>query len=202
MFARKNSVRSLIGFPDTTEVTAKTLKSGQTVMVNGTNAFTIPPLSGFAVISVEKGEKGESLLVGKSGVGATARTVLAAFGSEEAAANGHRVLMKGFGSGLSAGRMSPWIKYPIILAGLWIGLGVLASGVAGGMAAVAQTSGADTANSLVAMQDPTPLPFAPGTSASSGQSLEDMANGNYRFAPQIAMPQIQAPQLECAPLSN
>lgn len=213
MFGNKKQIHTVSGYPQTTEVSAKKLKSGQTIMVNGTNAFTIPPLSSFAVIKVEKGAAGESLLVGKPFIETEQRTVLASFGNEEAAGNAHSILMKSFGNGLASGRMSPWIKIPLILVGAWIALGVLASGISGGMSAVAQASAPDTAayeaplaQGQVAQPETVEIAanggYQPIGERSDAQTLAEMANGGYRFAPQIAVPQIQAPKLECAPLSN
>lgn len=162
------------------------------MLLNGTNAFNIPAISSFTTISVKTEEGGVGALVGTDAKGEVA--TLASFGNAEIAGAAHAALIKAH-SGLSEGGWGWFGKTALTLAVLWILVNLF-------------TAPSSASMPLAAAQAPIEQSITPQLDAPRAEvaqvsgttrSLDDLANGGYQFAPQVQMPEIQAPQLNCEP---
>lgn len=198
------------GFPATDAVAARRLRargdvfrrSGSVLLTNGTNAFTVD-LTPYKKVSVKAGEGGEHSLVGYERLGQDeSPTLLASFGSAEAATNGYKALLRAHSGIKLSGAGSP-VKWVGGLAGLFLCVFVLlASLTPVEQPAVAAGAPPDFAAQMAQMQSQAHAnPTAPTQVAGfnpAEPSLESLAAGNYEFRPQLKAPDVAAPSLNCA----
>ena len=198
------------GFPATDSVVARRLRAngdvlrrtGAVVLSNGTNAFTVD-LGQFKKVSVESAEGGVFNITGRNSLDPDAQgVVLANFGSQRAADNGHAALMRAH-SGLRASGASSrgvrMVKWGGGLVALFCAV-VVFSAVTTGMQQSAVAATAPT------MSNPQLL-AQPAQAAQQGKggfnpnepTLEDLASGKYEFQPNLKAPDIVPPTLNCAP---
>lgn len=198
LFKRGESPSIAAGYPASLKVVATRLRvggdwlrrRGPVVLRNGNNTFRVDA-DRYAHIAVEPGEQGVYSIVGRPEVGGTA-TVLASFGSKQAAINGNEALMSAYARLALTSWGAGW-KW----AGAAVGLYVLATVIG---------ASAGAASSQVAMVQPMPANVSPVAHSAASQgafnpnepTLEQLASGEYRFEPKLQAPEIVAPALECA----
>jgi hypothetical protein len=206
------------GFPQTSAVTARRIRSGSdlirrtgpVVLTNGDNTFSID-VSPYKRVSVEAGESGVHNIVGYGSLASTDdKAILANFGSQEAARNGYASLMRAHagirvpGTRGVARRGVSMLKWPAGLAALFIVVAFF-----GAMSGPSQ-SGAAVAAGIPEGISPQQLAEAQmavmnaqragGAGFNKGEpSLEELANGQYSFQPKLKAPDVQVPELKCAP---
>lgn len=192
MFSRNKPASIAPGFPLSTKVLVKKIKGGGFMLLNGTNAFNIPAIASFTTISVKTEEGGVGALVGADGKGQEA--TLASFGNVAIAGDAHAALIKAH-SGLSEAGWGWFGKTALTLAGLWILLNLFSAPSSASMPLAAAQAQSEQSNIPQLDESRAEVAQALG----SNRSLDDLANGGYQFAPQVQMPEIKAPQLNCEP---
>lgn len=177
----------------TDRVRARKVKGGSVLLRHGTNLFRFDPQA-YARISVGKGDDELFHLYGHSL--AAGPVSLAQFATAKAAQNGHAAVCAAYGGFRSHGAVK-WV------VGLVLGYGVL-SLLFGTPSAPAQASPVPMASQLAAPAQPAMHWPAMGSAPAPGfdpnePTLEQLAAGQYRFQPDIKVPDIAAPVLDCAP---
>jgi hypothetical protein len=206
------------GFPQTSAVTARRIRSasdlvrrtGPVVLTNGDNTFSID-MGPHKRVSVEAGASGVHSIVGYSTLASNPeKVILANFGSQEAARNGYASLMRAHagirvpGTCGAARRGVSMLKWPAGLAALFIVVAFF-----GAMSGPSQP-GAAVAAGLPEGISPQQLAEAQAAVLNaqrqggagfnkSEPSLEELANGQYSFQPKLKAPDVQVPELKCAP---
>lgn len=195
-FLRARSVAVAAGFPSDPAVRSRKLKSGAVVLVNGTNCFTMSGVDQYQSVKVKATEDGAHSLVAEDASGKS--QILAVFGSEAAAANGHGALVRASAGRSLAGR--PWVLRTALVVGVaWFFLAALTSSLSNHVPIAQSSPGAQ--GSLTAGQYDQQIvqKFSQTESSTTNPSLEQLANGGYKFQPKIELPQMQAPALNCPP---
>lgn len=195
------------GFSTTDEVKAKLVKEGDARLIllrNGVNLFRFNPRE-FQHITVGKAEQGAFHLLGHAAIAAQpgGGVVLATFPTARGAENAHSAVAAAY-AGL--GRKRSMLKWLLILGGGYMVLSFL-FGSAGAAAGAAHVGAAPDSSAQLVQR----FAQAPGQghppAASGGfnaaeptlEQMEKLAAGEYQFSPKIAAPQVQAPDLNCAP---
>lgn len=188
-----------VGYPATDVVRAKQLKSGAVFIKNGSNLFQLQALASFTNLCVRPGDAGTFRLVGAEG---ESEKVLATFGSQAAADNALDQLAR-VHAGLGGIRYMRWLVGALaVYAAL--------SFMTGPAGSVETVSGAAQ---LPAAQVERPPAYASAGPAGGAfnpneptleelerNEIERLANGGeYRFKPNIAIPQVEVPALNCNP---
>lgn len=194
------------GYPKTNDVTAKKLKGTSVIIVkNGSNLFRLPALT-FSKISVGAGENGAFNLLGTN---ESAETTLASFGSLKGANNAlDRVssVYAGLGAGVRWVRLSLCLIAAYALVSVFSGAVMTSTAAAAAarssqpttLRAPAQLQGRGPADAAAVQVAHAPAGFNPNEQ--SLEELQRLANGGqYKFEPKLAMPNVEAPVLDCAP---
>lgn len=163
---------------------------------NGENLFRVEPAA-FSVISVAPGDGETFVLYGQQQAAVQAAgTPIAHFKTVEAAQAAHTQLSKAY-AGIGKSRFGKG-SWAIAMVGLVFV--VLMSG-GGGQGAYADVGGASNPGGVGAAMPNTSLnqPAAPaGTFNKNETPLDDLIEGQYSFKPDLKMPEISAPALNCA----
>jgi hypothetical protein len=197
------------GFPLSDEVKARKVKGGELFLKNGTNLFRLS-LQAFTKLSVAAGADGAFDLVGAHSAGG-GTTVLASFGSQQAADNALERVSASF-AGIGGGIR--WMRWVLCIAAAYVIVSLLSGlAVQSASAAVAarlsqsQAQGGRFAPPAAGQADAAAQAVTPAPRVAAGgfnpheQSLEELERlakgGEYKFAPNIAIPDVAAPALNC-----
>jgi hypothetical protein len=196
-----NMLKKKTGSIATNEVqvrAAKTKKGDRQAFFikNGSNLFRVEP-SAFSAISVTTGDDGTFVLYGQPEAEVEAGgTPMAHFKTLDAAEAAHALLSKAYaGIGMNRFGKGSWA---IAIAALMFV--VLISG-GGGQGAYADMGDTSNPGGVGAPLPNTSLnqPVAPAGSFNKNETpLDDLIEGQYAFKPDLKMPEISAPALNCA----
>lgn len=199
-FSRYRTVQKRAdGYPKTDTVSVKWIKkTGEVVIKNGSNLFRLPSAS-YHKVSVKPGANGAIDLVGTTG---EIDTVLASFGSFKAANSAidrFSAVSTGIGGGIQ------WWRWVFGIAAVYFALnvvfGIAQTGRLAALSASSLATGRGAPQTAPGLVQPAPSGannFNPNEP--SLEEVERLANGGqYQFKPKIAVPQIRAPELSCAP---
>lgn len=203
-FLTKTSGGKCVALNDQVSV-RKVQEHGHTVIavVNGTNLWKFNPAS-YSAIVVARRDDGSHQLVGtgngaSTGVGPEGEVMLASFPSAEIAARAHCAVVQAC-TAAPAGRRR-WLKWGAFAGAGYLLLSLLFGSLGGHAvaavdlpvaAAPAQPAGVPPSGGTV------PVAQTPGFDPTE-PTLEELAAGKYQFKPKIQAPDVQAPELNCAP---
>lgn len=199
---RSSAPRAAAGYPDTNKAVAKRLRAegdglrrtGPVLLRNGTNSFFVSAGS-YAYLSVEADDQGVHSIVGRSTINGQP-TVLASFGSRQAALNANEALLRahaGLGAGSSKLTIFKWFGAVTALYLMATVVGASAGAASSQLAGARPAMIASSTHEAPASAAPSPQGFD-----RNEPSLEQLAAGEYRFDPKLKAPQVELPTLECA----
>ena len=206
MKIRAAAHRFALGYPATNRVTARRLRkagdvirrSGQVVLVNGTNAFTVD-VEPFKKVSLASCGEGAYSIVGHALLDDARGVTLASFGNETTAQNAYAALLHAHaGMKVGGGSKGGSLKFGGGLAALFLAVVAVSAFTSAPMQpSLAATSMPSLAQQQY-LQAQADAQAAAGAYNQNEPSLEDLANGNYQFSPKLKAPTVEMPTLNCA----